>query len=73
MAKCLIEQTRRNRTYWLYAINMKKDFKIFCYNSWIKRTPFEAMYGQKPNIESLKVFDCTAYVHIEGSVRGKKD
>ena len=65
MARCLIEQSRLDKTYWPYAINMSSDIKNFCYHSGIKRTPFEAMYGQKPNLESLKNFVCTAYVHIE--------
>ena len=39
----------------------------------IKRTQFEAMYGLKPYLESLKILGCTAYVHIEKSFRGKLD
>ena len=65
MARCLIEQSGLDKTYWPYAINMSSDFKNFCYHSRIKRTPFEAVYGQKPTLESLKIFGCTAYVHVE--------
>ena len=34
---------------------------------------FEAMYKKKPNLESIKVFGCSAFVHVEKSFRGKID
>ena len=71
MARCLIEQSGIDKTYWPYAINMSNDIKNFCYHSGIKRTPLEAKFGQTPNLESLKMFGCTAYVHIEKSFRRK--
>ena len=37
------------------------------------RTPYEAWYGKKPNVEHLKVFGCTAYAHIPKDERGKFD
>ena len=72
MARCLSEQSGLDKTYWPYAINMSSEIKKFCYHSGFKRSPFEAMYGQKTKLESLKNFDCTAYVHIDKSFRGEK-
>ena len=37
----------------------------FCYHSSIKKTPHEAMYGEKPNLSFMKVFSCVAYPFIE--------
>ena len=31
------------------------------------------MYKKKPNLESIKVFGCSAFVHVEKSFRGKID
>ena len=45
----------------------------FCFHSGIQKTPFEAMYKKKPNLESIKVFSCSAFVHVEKSFRGKID
>ena len=36
-------------------------------------TPHEAWYGRKPRVEHLRVFGCTAYVHIPKDERGKLD
>ena len=31
----------------------------------VSGTPFEAMYKKKPNLKSIKVFGCSAFVHVE--------
>jgi FtsZ-interacting cell division protein YlmF len=36
-------------------------------------TPYEAWTGEKPNVEHLKVFGCTAYAHIPKDERKKLD
>ncbi len=36
-------------------------------------TPHEAWYGQKPRVEHLRVFGCTAFVHVAKDERGKLD
>ena len=36
-------------------------------------TPHEAWHGRKPRVEHLRVFGCTAYVHIPKDKRGKLD
>ena len=47
--------------------------KNFCYHSAIKKTPHEAMYGEKPNLSFMKVFGCVAYLFIEKHFRNKID
>ena len=59
MARCLSMHSGLEKRYWPYAINISSDINSFCYHSGIKRTALEAVYGQKPNLESLRVFGCT--------------
>ena len=73
MARCLLEQSGLEKEYWPYALNMASEIKKFCFHSGIQKTPFEAMYKKKPNLESIKVFGCSAFVHVEKNFRGKID
>ena len=73
MARCLLEQSGLKKEYWPYALNMVSEIKNFCFHSCTQKTPFEAMYKKKPNLESIKVFVCSAFVHVEISCRGKID
>ena len=70
MARCLLEQACLDKEYWPYALNMATEIKIFCFHSGIQKTLFEAMYKKKPNLESIKVFGCSVFVHVEKSFRG---
>lgn len=36
------------------------------------KTPFEAWYGKKPNVNHLQVFGCSAYIHIPKDERSPK-
>ena len=65
MAGCLLEQAVLKKEYWPCALNMASNIKSFCFHSDIQRTPFEAMYKKKPNLESVKVFGCSAFVYFE--------
>ena len=73
MARCLLEQSGLEKEYWPYALNMASEIKNFCFHSGIQKTPFETMYKKKPNLESIKVFGCSAFVHVEKNFRGKID
>ena len=46
-------------------IILASEVKNFCYHSGIQKTPFEAMYKKKTILESIKVFGCSAFVHVE--------
>ena len=37
------------------------------------KTPFEAWYGKKPNVNHLRVFGCSAYIHVPKDERKKLD
>jgi hypothetical protein len=37
------------------------------------KTPFQAWYGKKPNVNHLRVFGCSAYIHVPKDKRKKLD
>ena len=37
------------------------------------KTPFQAWYGKKPNVNHLRVFGCSAYIHVSKDERKKLD
>jgi hypothetical protein len=37
------------------------------------KTPFQAWYGKKPNVNHLRVFGCSAYIHVPKDERKKLD
>ena len=37
------------------------------------KTPFEVWYGKKPNVNHLRVFRCSAYIHVPKDERRKLD
>ena len=72
-ARCLGDQVSLEKQYWTYSLNMLFYLKNFCYHSAIKKTPHEAMYGEKSNLSFMKVFGCVAYSFIEKQFRNKID
>ena len=67
MARCLLEQAGLEKEYWPYALNIASETKNFCFHSDIQKTLFESMYKKKHNLESVKVFGCSFFVHFEKS------
>ena len=73
MARCLLEQSvLEKKEFWPYAIKMACEIQ-FGFHSGIQKTTFEAMYKKKPNLDFIKVFGSSAFVHFEKSFRGKND
>ena len=52
---------------------MANEIKKFCFHSGIQKTPFGQCTKKKPNLESIKVFCCSAFVLVEKSFGGKID
>ena len=72
-ARCLGDQAPSKKKYWTFSLNMAFYLKNFCYHSAIKKTPHEAMYGEKPNLSFIKVLVFVAYLFIEKQFRNKID
>ena len=52
-----------------HATHVYNRTPLRCHN-W--RTPFEVLHGSQPDIAHLRVFGCTAYVHLPEDVRANK-
>ncbi|KAG6470352.1 hypothetical protein ZIOFF_071420 [Zingiber officinale] len=70
---------------WLHAKNLSKAFWVegmMCAANVInrlpqsptnKKSPYELMFGKKPNVKHMRVFDSICYVHVPESKRSKLD
>ena len=45
--------------------------KQVCLHSSLEKTPYEMIYGEKPDVISLKVFGCRPFCFVEKNYRGK--
>ena len=79
--RTLVETTRAmlldadlHHKFWAEAITTAAYLRNRSPTSTVKgMTPHEAWYGRKPHVEHLRVFGCTAYVHVPSDERGKLD
>ena len=64
-ARSMLLDASLSKVYWAEAINTATYLKNCSPTKFLQgKTPFEAWYGKKPNVQHLKVFGCTAYAHI---------
>ena len=73
MTRCLLDNAGMGKEYWTYAMNYAFYIKNYCFHSAIGETPYEKMYGSKPNVSFAKAFGCKAFSYIEKQLRGKLD
>ena len=60
-ARSMLLDANLPKVYWAEAVNTAVYLKNRCPTKAVQgRTPYEAWYGKKPNVEHLKVFGCTA-------------
>ena len=73
-ARSMLLDAKLAKSYWAEAVNTAVYLKNRCPTKAVKgKTPYEAWYGKKPNVEHLRVFGCTAYAHVPKDERGKFD
>ena len=70
MARCILIESKLPHDYWSFAVH----FAVYTLNrlptrriNW--KTPHELWTGIKPNVTHLRPFGCTAYAHIDSSLR----
>ena len=70
MARCALIESKLPYEFWPFAVN----YATYTLNrlptqriNW--KTPFEAWSGTKPNITNMRPFGCTAYAHVDPSLR----
>jgi hypothetical protein len=75
MARCLMIDAGLGHEYWQYAATMATFIRNQTPTTSNKGTmsPFEAMWGQKPNLHNLHLFGCSSQVHVPDTLRGKLD
>ena len=72
--RCLLHQANLPPRFWAEALSVATHLKnrspTACFN---KETPFQRWWNEKPDVSNMKVFGCTAYVHIPDAKRKKLD
>lgn len=71
MGRCMLLDSGMGYRYWAEAINTAAYLQNLLPTRSTKRTPWEAWYGKKPNLNHLKMFGTPAYVHIPSEKRTK--
>ena len=65
MARCLLIESGLQMFMWAYAVMALAYTRNRCYNPRIKKTPFEAFTGKKPNISSMNIFGSVSYAYVQ--------
>ena len=72
-ARSMITATNQSRELWAeasnYAVYLKKNRLIG--KALPGMMPYEAWFGRKPNLSHLRMFGCSAYMHIPADERYK--
>lgn len=70
----MIHQARLPLNFWAEACNTAVYLHNRSPTTALKdKTPFECLFGEKPDISNLRVFGCICYVHIPDCRRKKLD
>ena len=73
-ARSTIHFSNVPKDFWAEAVNTAVYLKNRSPSVALKEeTPYECMFGVKPNVSSLKIFGCIAHVHIDSQARKKFD
>ena len=65
MARCLLIESGLPKFLWTYAAMASAYTRNRCYNTRIKKTPFEAFAGKKPNISNMHIFGSVCYAYVQ--------
>ena len=73
MTRAMLLDAKLSHEFWAEAVSTAAYLRNRCPTTAVQTTPHEAWHGHKPSVKHLKVFGCTAYVHIPKDERGKLD
>lgn len=65
MARCLLIESNLPKFLWTYAVMASAYTRNRCYNTRIKKTPFEAFSAKKPNISNMHIFGSVCYAYVQ--------
>eukprot|EP00253_Pinus_taeda_P020335 PITA_20335 len=73
-ARSMLQGKNISNGFWAEAINAAVYLKNRCpTKQLVFQTPFEVLYGYKPDVSHFKVFGCTAFAHIPKANKRKLD
>ena len=67
MARCLLIEAKLDKPLWPYAVYTAAYIRNRCYCKRLKKTPFEALTGSKPNLANMRKFGSVCYAYNEGT------
>ena len=74
MVRSMLADSELPKLFWAEALSTATYLRNRSPTTAISgRTPYEALYGEKPKVEHLRVFGCAAYSHIPKDERSKLD
>ena len=72
--RSMLDDSRLPRSFWAEALSTAVHLRNCSPTKAVSgMTPFEAWTGEKPNVDYLRAFGCTAYSHIAKDERKKLD
>ncbi|MCR9067182.1 MAG: hypothetical protein NXI00_24665 [Cytophagales bacterium] len=63
-ARSMLFQHRLPLEFWAEAVNTANFLRNYSVCSTTEKTPFELLYGRKPDYSILKIFGCIAWVRV---------
>jgi hypothetical protein len=73
-ARCMLSESKLPKRFWAEAINTASYLRNRSPSAAVQEmTPYEAVFGEKPDVSMLKVFGCLAYMHVPKDERQKFD
>ena len=73
MTRVMLLDAKLTHKFWAEAVSTAAYLRNRNPTTAAQTTPHEAWYGSKPHMKHLRVFGCTAYVHIPKDEQGKLD
>lgn len=73
MARAMLNDADLDKKYWAEAVSTACYLQNILPSSSVDKTPHEILFQTKPSYKDLKVFGCTAHVHVPKQKRKKFD
>lgn len=62
--RAMLYNSGLSNKFWCYAAESAADTYRYTFHSALQKTPYEAWYGIKPNINHFRVWGCIVYVRV---------
>jgi len=72
--RAMLSDSTLPKTFWAEAVSTAVYLRNRCPTNAVQdKTPYEALFGEKPSVDHLKIFGCTCYAHVPRDQRQKLD